>query len=212
MSDLDSTVIAESRRHQYVTNAEYFSYEGRYWRINNRYQGVFTPMLKRIIEQIVVMFSHDTKLFVARFDLHQSNATSSSKHVSELLKSLKAELADSHGLKYMGYAWCREESDTIKQHYHLALLLEGHKIRSPHNLHATVRDLWLSAGGSSVHRGNYHNIHRDNEEGLGDIIYHLSYLAKKAGKVSLPSQFKAFSASRLKPKQIKMVSFSSSHN
>lgn len=203
MSDLDSTVIAESRRHQYVTNAEYFSYKGRHWRINNRYQGVFTPMLKRIIEQIVVMFSYDTKLFVARFDLHQSSATSSSKHVSEFLLRLKAELSGSHILKYLGYAWCREESDCIKQHYHLALMLEGHKIRSPHNLHEIVRALWLASGGSSVHRGNYHNIHRDDEEGLGDIIYHLSYLAKKAGKVSLPSQFKAFSASRYKLKPSK---------
>lgn len=207
MSDLDSPVRAESRRHQYVTNAEYFRYEGRYWRINNRYQGVFTPMLKRIIEQIVVLFSYDTKLFVARFDLHQSEATSSSKHVSEFLQRLKAELADSHCLKYLGYAWCREESDTIKQHYHLALLLEGHKIRSPHNLYAIVKDLWLAAGGISVHRGNYHNIHRHDEEGLGDIVYHLSYLAKKSGKVSLPSQFKAFSASRLKLKANKLSTY-----
>lgn len=198
------------RKHQYTTDGEYFKYSGRHWRINNRHGGVFTSMLKRIFEQIFVMFSYDSKLFVARFDLHQNHASSSSKHISDFFQRLKSELNESHDLKYFGYAWCREESATIKQHYHIALLLEGHKIRSPHKLLNIIKNLWIQSGGSSVYRANYHNLHRDDECGIADVIFHLSYLAKVTGKSVLPSNFKAFSSSRLKSKEIKMVSSSSS--
>ena len=206
MSKSSLDVSVEYRKCQYATDGEYFKYSGRQWRINNKHSGVFTKMLKRIFEQIFVMFSYDTKLFVARFDLHQSVAiSSSSRHLSEFLQSLKSELRVSHGLKYFGYVWCREESETIKQHYHLALLLEGHKIRSPHNLLSIMQRLWVQSGGSSVYRANYHNLHREDYESIADVIFHLSYLAKVEGKTTLSPNFKAFSASRLKLKQSKIA-------
>lgn len=206
MLQLKKTVEGQFRRHQYVSHEKYIRCCNNFWRVNNNHKGVFTSMFKKIVEQVLAVHSYDTKLFVARFDLHQSNATKSSKHVSEFLRNLKNGLADSHDLTHFGYAWCREESDIIKQHYHLALFFEGHKIRSPHNLLKVVRELWLVVGGSSVHCCNYHNVHIIDEDGLGDIVFHLSYLAKVAGKMSLPSQFKAFSASRLKPKPNKLAS------
>lgn len=148
---------------------------------------------------MLAVLSYDTKLFVCRFDLRQTHATDDSSHVSTFIEALKARLKREYGFRHIGYAWCREKVSSQTQHYHLALMLEGHKIRTTYGMEKFVTEEWIKAGGSSIHRCNYHNVTLKSEN-LMDAVQHLSYLAKVEGKEGIPSQYKAFSSSRLKPR------------
>jgi len=190
---------AKYRKHKYVTKNSYFKYRGQVWPINVRHGGIYTKDLKAIIDQMLAMLSYDTKLFVCRFDLHQTHATDDSSHLTKFLKELKATLTKEFGFSHIGYAWCREKASAQAQHYHLAMMLEGHLIRSTYRMVKFVRAEWIKAGGSSTHRCNYHNVTLQSER-LMDAVEHLSYLAKVEGKAGLDSRFKAFCPSHLKPR------------
>ncbi|RTR34745.1 YagK/YfjJ domain-containing protein [Shewanella atlantica] len=185
------------RKNKYVTKIPYFTYRDEVWQINTRHGGIYTKMLKAIIDQMLAMLSYDTKLFVCRFDLHQIHGTVDSSHLSTFIQALKARLTREYGFRHIGYAWCREKASAQAQHYHLALMLEGHKIRTTYRMAKLVLAEWIKAGGSSIHRCNYHNVTLQSES-LMDAVLHLSYLAKVEGKSGIPSRYKAFSPSRLK--------------
>jgi hypothetical protein len=190
---------AKYRKHKYVTKKPYFRYQDEVWSINIRHGGIYTKDLKAIIDQVLAMLSYDTKVFVCRFDLHQTHATDNSSHLTKFLKELKTTLTKEFRFHQIGYAWCREKASAQAQHYHLALMLEGHLIRSTYRMEKFVLAEWIKAGGSSIHRCNYHNVTLKSEN-LMDVVEHLSYLAKVEGKTGLPSRFKAFCPSHLKPR------------
>jgi hypothetical protein len=190
---------AEYRINKYVTKMPYFRYRDEAWPINVRHGGIYTEDLKAIINQMMAMLSYDTKLFVCRFDLRQRHATDDSSHLSTFIEALKARLKREYGFRHIGHAWCREKVSSQAQHYHLALMLEGHKIRTTYGMGKFVTEEWIKAGGSTIHRANYHNVTLKSEN-LMDAVQHLSYLAKVEGKEGIPSQYKAFSPSRLKPR------------
>jgi len=75
----------------------------------------------------------------------------------------------------------------LAQHYHLAFMLEGHKIRTTYEMVKFVVAEWIKAGGSSIHRANYHKVTLQSEN-LIDAVDHLSYLAKVEGKAGIPSR------------------------
>ncbi len=190
---------AKYRKHKYVTKNSYFRYRGQVWPINIRHGGIYTKDLKAIIDQMLALLSYDTKLFVCRFDLHQTHATDDSSHLSKFLQALKDTLTKEFRFSQIGYVWCREKVSSQAQHYHLAMLLEGHKIRATYRIEKFVLAAWIKAGGSTIHRCNYHNVTLQSEK-LMDAVEHLSYLAKVEGKAGLDSRYKAFSSSRLKPR------------
>lgn len=189
---------AKYRKHKYVTKKPYFKYRGQVWPINIRHGGIYTDDLKAMIDQLLAMLSYDVKVFVCRFDLHQKHATDDSSHLSSFMLALKGTLKKEFRFRQIGYAWCREKVSSQAQHYHLVLMLEGHLIRSTYRMAKFVKAEWIKAGGSSIHRCNYHNVTLQSER-LMDAVEHLSYLAKVEGKVGLESKYKAFSSSRLKP-------------
>ncbi len=187
------------RKHKYVTKSSYFKYRGQIWSINAGHGGIYTKDLKAIIDQVMAMFSYDAKVFLCRFDLHQTHATDNSSHLSTFIEALKARLTRKFAFHHIGYAWCREKVSAQAQHYHLAMMLEGHQIQDTYVMEKFVKEEWIKAGGSSIHRCNYHNVTLQSEN-LMDAVEHFSYLAKVEGKTGLPSRFKSFCPSHLKPR------------
>jgi hypothetical protein len=106
--------------------------------------------------------------------------------------------------------WCREletakkqprnsQETAKKQHYHYALIIDGHKVNFPYEVTNKVKELWLQLDGSEYFPHNcYYNVKRDDYESIQDAIWRISYLAKARGKGYKPDQVKNYGTSRIK--------------
>ena len=189
---------------KYTSTAEYITIDKEIWRINSGYskQGyplpIYTKQMKGIIKQLNIITYNYGRVLVVMFDLHLKEFTPDNKIVSQFLKLLLARIIKGYGFNQIGYSWCRELERAKQQHYHMALFLEGRKIRTPKYLYDKIKDAWWDVGGGFVHMSGYHMINRNNWQSKADAIYHLSYQAKERGKGYRPVQTKDYGLSRLK--------------
>jgi hypothetical protein len=131
--------------------------------------------------------------------------------MANLIKNLKRQ-----GLSPC-YVWCREQGQSHNPHYHLFLMLDGSKIRSPYIVFEKTRELWASALNIHNEAGLIDECRRKNDEGLGNAImldrndpnyqqlvdyafYRASYLAKEKTKGNSPYKVREFGSSQI-PKQ-----------
>ena len=189
---------------KYTSTSEYITVDKEIWPINSGYskQGyplpIFTKQMKGIIEQLNVITGNYSRVLVVLFDLHLDGFTQDNKIISNFIKLLSTRIKKEYCFKQIGFSWCRELETVKQQHYHMALFLEGRKIRTPHYLYEKIQDAWWDVGGGFVHINRYHMINRDNWESKANAIYHLSYHAKERGKGYRAPQTKDYGLSRLK--------------
>jgi hypothetical protein len=135
-------------------------------------------------------------------DLHLNKFSSDNKVISTFVNRLKQWLKRNYGLNKIGYIWVREQDRSDKQHYHLALLLDGDKIRHPKRLNEQIKEMWLPLGHVPVTLNPYYTIDKHNHnETRAEIIERVSYLAKVRGKRIRDKQTKDYQTSRLKNKK-----------
>lgn len=189
---------------KYTSTSEYIKVDKEIWPINSGYskQGhplpIYTKQMKGIIKQINIMTENYSRVLVVFFDLHLESFTSDNGMISHFYKLLSYRIKKEYRFKQVGYSWCRELERAKQQHYHMALFLEGRKIRTPHYLYNKIKDAWWDVGGGFMHMSGYHMIERKDWQSKANVIYHLSYHAKERGKGYRPVQTKDYGLSRLK--------------
>jgi len=162
-------------------------------------KGIYKEILERFVGQLDIAYSIHKRLLVHRIDLHTNYFTANNKIISKFMNRLKQFLKRNYGLEKIGYIWVREKERSNKQHYHLALLLDGNKIRHPKCLNALIKEMWLPHGHSPVTLSPYYFIDKHNHAKMReDAIYRVSYLAKVRGKRRRDKQTKDYQTSRLK--------------
>jgi hypothetical protein len=189
----------------YKSRSSVITVNGRTWWINSKVSGIYTTMMKSMIGQLDAMLSHHSRIHVVRFDLRQYEYTATNKRMTDfnarLIKWLKAR----YGLKRVGYMWVREQERKKHQHYHYALILDGHKVKHPSAVLDKVREIWEHMDGSDWRPKNcYYNVKRDDVESLQAAIWRVSYLAKGRGKGYKPAQTKNYGTSRASFKCLKV--------
>jgi len=176
----------------------------RLLRVNNgnEDQGCYREMLIAIVDQMEAVLSHHSRVLVIRFDLHVSAHTSDNKLLSHYMDKLKRHLFGTYGITRMGYVWAREQEKAKKQHYHVALILDGNKIQNPSRLLAWIDTKWQERDQPKVFvpENCFKMIKRSNPKSFDDTFYRLSYLAKVRGKGYRPSSVNDYSTSRIKTK------------
>jgi hypothetical protein len=106
-----------------------------------------------------------------------------------------------YGIKKVGYQWVREQESVKKQHYHLALILDGDLIQYPSKINKIFRGKWLPNGSMYIPKNCFYRIDKHNlKEVREKVIYRVSYNAKSRGKQYRPAQTKNSCSSRLKAK------------
>jgi len=161
-------------------------------------RGIYKEIIARFIDQFDIAFKVHKRLLVHRVDLHLNKFSSDNKVISRFMNRLKQWLKRNYGLEKIGYIWVREQEKSDKQHYHLALLLDGDKIRHPKRLNEQIREMWLPLGHVPVTLNPYYNINKHNHnETRAEIIERVSYLAKVRGKRIRDKQTKDYQTSRL---------------
>jgi len=184
----------------YITKDKAITVNGQTWWVNSAKSGLFTKQLTVMIKQVESMLSHHSKVLAIRFDLRLYEYTPDNKIITLFNRRLHKWLKSKYGVTRIGFAWCREMETAKQQHYHYVLLLDGHKVRHPHEILPRIKVVWeTQLDGSMYTPANcYYNIYRDDRQSIQDVIWRISYLAKARGKGYRDKQAKDYGTSRLK--------------
>ena len=183
----------------YIMNTRYLEVNNTVFWVNGKYSGIYSHMAKQMIGQVNAMLSHHSKVHLIRFDLRLYKYTDNNEVVSKFNRILFKWLKRKYGLKRVGFVWCREMETAKQQHYHYALMLDGHKVRHPHDILIKVKEVWETnlQGSEYTPKRCYYNLKRECEASIQRAVWRISYLAKTRGKGYKPSQTKNYGTSRI---------------
>jgi len=185
----------------YITNDKAITVNGNTWWVNSQGSGLIKHSINAMVKQVDAMLSHHSKIQIIRFDLRVYEYTENNVMITVFNRRLHKWLKRNYNLKRIGFIWCRELETAKKQHYHYALMIDGHKVNYPYDVTIKVKEIWQQLDGSEYFPDNcYYNIKRNDYESIQGAIWRLSYLAKARGKGYKLDQTKNYAVSRIKPK------------
>ncbi len=172
------------------------------WLINSSGSGLIVHSLKAIINQVNVILTHHSRVHLIRFDLRLYHYTDDNKIIVTFNKRLHKWLKRKYQVDKVGFAWCREQEKSEQQHYHYVVMINGHKVRHPHEILKKATEIWNEHLGGSLYtpKNCYYNLKRNDFDSIQPAIYRISYLAKAKGKGKKPAQTKNYGTSRMKSK------------
>lgn len=188
----------------YITRSKTIDVNGKTWWVNSAKSGLISHAIKAMINQVDAMLSQHSKIHLIRFDLRMYQFTDNNKIISIFNRRFHKWLKRKYKLNRIGFIWCRELETAKQQHYHYALMIDGHKVRHPIEILAKAKEIWdINLNGSEFTPKNcYYNLERNNYESIQKAIWRISYLAKARGKGYKPPQTKNYGTSRVKIKAI----------
>ena len=183
----------------YITKDKAITLNGHTWWVNSQGSGLISHTLKAMIGQVDAMLSHHSKIHIIRFDLRVYEYTENNGIITAFNRRLHKWLKRKYNLKRVGFMWCRELETAKQQHYHYALIIDGHKVNYSLEVNNKVKELWRQLDGSEYFPKNgYYNVKRYDYDSIQDAIWRISYLAKARGKGYKPDQTKNYGTSRIK--------------
>ena len=190
------------RNRKTVTFDGWIVYSGVKIKINNAQQyGVYKEIVISFIGQLDAAISIHKRVLVLRLDFHVNYYTETNNKLSKFMKNIIQWLNRHYGIKKVGYQWVREQKRAKKQHYHLALILDGDLIQYPSKVNEIFREKWLPNGSMYIPDNCFYRIDKHNlKEMREEVIYRVSYMAKSRGKQYRPAQTKDYYSTRLKAK------------
>ncbi|GLX77724.1 hypothetical protein tinsulaeT_10640 [Thalassotalea insulae] len=184
---------------KYITRDKAITINGKTWWVNSKGSGLLTHTIKSMIGQVDAMLSYHSKIHLIRFDLRVYGYTENNDIITKFNKRFHRWLERKYKLSRIGFCWCREQENQKHQHYHYVLMVDGHKVRHPHEILPKIKEIWeLGLQGSEFTPKNcYYNLKRDDYDSIQKAIWRISYLAKARGKGYKPTQTKNYGTSRV---------------
>jgi len=162
--------------------------------------GVYKEILVSFIKQLDAAINIHKRVMVLRLDFHMNYFTETNYKFSKFIKNINQWMNRHYLIKDIGYQWVREQERAKKQHYHLALILDGDLIQNPSKIIEIFREKWLPNGSMRIPDNCFYYLDKHNhKEGRKIVIYRASYMAKSRGKSYRAVQTKSYFSSRLKP-------------
>lgn len=187
----------------YITKDKAITTNSQTWWVNSEGSGLFTHAVKAMISQVEAILSFHSKIHIIRFDLRIYQYTENNGIITAFNRRLFKWLKRKYGFKRIGFVWCRELETAKQQHYHYALMIDGHKVNYPHDITSKVKEIWQQLDGSEYFPEHcYYNIKRNDYESIQAAIWRISYLAKARGKGYKPDQTKNYGTSRISTKPL----------
>lgn len=193
---------------KYKSENPIFRKNGKIYRVNSgKNKAIFTHQTGKIIEQIERTLTWYKRVFTVVFDLRVKFFTLDNLYIKKLLSKLRFYLNKNYKIERFGYSWCREQYTSSKQHYHMALMLDGAKINYPHKLLINIQLMWAEItpkGSLFTPKNCYYMIHRNKKSPSDDTkeqaIYRISYHAKVKSKEKNTVKANDYGVSRLRAK------------
>jgi hypothetical protein len=159
--------------------------------------GCYVEILDSMYNNLSAMLSQYSKVLVVQFGFMCLDYSLDNRGMSNLVRVIKRRVGRRYG-KPLALCWVRSVTASGYLHYHVALMLNGHRIRSQYSLWPLIRQIldqrnYLTPGFSE----GQHLVVRDDLESARKAFQHLSYLAKVRTKGRRPHQTKDFSSTRL---------------
>ena len=190
------------RNRKTVTKDGWITYKGERLEIcNSEEYGVYKQTILAFIDQLDTAINIHKRVLVLRLDFRTNYYTDTNKKFSTFMKNIKQWIERHYEIYNIGYQWVREQETAKKQHYHLALILDGDKIQHPAKLNEVIKEKWLPNGSIYKPDNCFYYIDKNNhQDERPKAIYRASYMAKSRGKGVRPAQTKDYYCSRLKVK------------
>lgn len=165
-------------------NSIKYSYKKHCYQIYKPKQGGHNNRgLNRLFNLVEVFHSYYSETAVFRADFHPNDFNIDNKMMSQFLKGYISKLETQYNCK-VGYFCAREQNTSDKEHYHLVLMLSGHKINYPDKLLNQLKLAWevYSKGVMKMVDNPFYIMYRGDKASIDPVIYRLSYLTKKYTK------------------------------
>ena len=169
--------------------------------------GVFPYLIERIVQQLDTSIAIHKRVLVLRFDLRLNKYSGDNQTISNFINRQKQRIQRTYKTKDIGHVWKREKEKAKKQHYHVALFIDGDVIQYPSKLCRQIKAKWNSHGSVWFPKKElptdtgcfyYIDTYKEGWEKVRtDVIERLSYLGKTRGTGYKDIQAKNYSASRL---------------
>ncbi len=186
-----------------VTMDSVVTLSGREYKINankSKKQGCYVEILRAIESNLSAMLSYHCKVFVVQFVVHCHDYEAKNEGVSKLMAVFKKRLARKYGFARVAGGWVRETGSAGIQHYHIAILIDGNKVRSRIGVQHLVNEILETRGYMRPSFSKSHMVFRGDEQSLQEAFYHLSYLAKTRSKWKRLPDTNDYFFGRLKPR------------
>lgn len=183
---------------QHTSKSNTFEFNDTQWKVKGGNGGLNKRHLERLFQQMDVMLTKYSKVCVIQFDLHMPEYTEDNKKMAIFKRRLFGRISNKYKVNEndIAYFWCREYEKGKGQHYHWAIIVNGKKVRSSYPINALARGVWENMDGT-IHYRKYHNVSRTSFVSQGDVMDHLSYLAKIRTKGYAGDKVKSFSSSKI---------------
>ncbi|MGR5430186.1 YagK/YfjJ domain-containing protein [Vibrio astriarenae] len=183
-------------------NTAHFLYKGGYQPIFFYEGGINIPMLRGGFEQIDKYFSYYSKVTIVLAQLHMKIATKGNEAISQFIKLISSALKAHYQNRYIAYMWAREQSSPdAAQHYHVALMVNGHKCQSSYIIDQLCRKIWgqVTNGGFAFRpRRRMFRLDRyGHDTFLKRFRMRLSYAAKNRTKEHIPKGVRKYGVGQL---------------
>ncbi|WP_368485112.1 inovirus-type Gp2 protein [Pseudoalteromonas sp. SD03] len=167
-----------------ATNSLEFIYKNHSYRVfKPKTKGQNLKALTKVFQHCECMLSHYSKVLVARIDLSTQSYSINNQMFLKFIKKQLSVLTKQYNCK-VSYICTRERNTSSNHHYHLAVLLSGHKIKHSSKLTYQLKHAWESEGlgSASFVKHPYYLMHRGNKFSIEPALYRLSYFTKRATK------------------------------
>ncbi|MDC9531836.1 inovirus-type Gp2 protein [Pseudoalteromonas sp. Angola-7] len=167
-----------------TTNSVNFIYKDHSYRVfKPKTKGQDLKALTKVFRHCECMLSHYSKVLVARIDLSTKSYSINNQAFLKFIKKQLSILTKQYNCK-VSYICARERNTSSNHHYHLAVLLSGHKINHSSKLTYQLKHAWESEGlgSASLVKHPYYLMHRGNKFSIEPALYRLSYFTKRATK------------------------------
>ncbi len=176
---------------------------GEQYNINVRADsGCYLEILESFHDQMTAMLSYHSRILVVFFEIHTDKYMKDSKLISDILRKVKRWLKNNYDMVRVGHLWVREKSKKKKQHYHMALILNGDAVNYPQKILEQVE--WQAIRRNLpkpyTPKNCYYFIGRNDDHTFKDAFYRASYFAKEKTKGYKGKLSNHYSASRIKIK------------
>ncbi|MEI6858656.1 MAG: inovirus-type Gp2 protein [Shewanella sp.] len=181
-------------------NSNLFAYKDHAYHVYKpKQKSLSKAIVNTIISDYEIMLSHYSRVLVARIDLHPHCYSADNQAIEQFLKQLEAFLTNEYQCKIV-YHCAREQNTSDIEHYHLELMLSGHRVKHSSRLLTLVKAMWeMYANGTVSFVDNpFCIVHRGNKASLKHPIYRSSYLAKEHTK-ELNGEARSFLSNKLLP-------------
>jgi len=176
---------------------EVYIRNGKKYEILQGKEGVYQSMMNRTIDQVDACHEKWGRVFVLLFNLHQSESSPTSEHISRFRKNLERRITRRYGIKKIGFIWGRENNTAQGQHYHFAIFLDGRKVRHHANIQDMIDETWMAISGKKATklRNPFYDI--KSWDSKKAALRRLSYICKVRTKGGRPSDSRDFGSSRI---------------